>query len=173
MNHITFFTATILCWKHLLSDNKYKDIITDSMKFLVEDERVRIFAFVIMPNHMHLVWRVRNGKIYEDVQRDFLKYTAQQIKLDLESNHPDNLREFYVGAKDRKYQFWERNPLSVELYSQKVIEQKINYIHFNPISEKWKLCKYITDYKYSSASFYWMESEEWDFLTHYAAAVDD
>ncbi len=86
---------------------------------------------------------------------------------------PEKLKSFYVGAKDRKYQFWERNPLTSRLPSEELIVQKINYIHANPIRGKWNLCKEFTDYKYSSASFYYSESKEWDFLTHYADAVDE
>ena len=137
--NLYFFTATILEWKHLLKADKYKDIIIESFNFLVNKKRVRIFAFVIMPNHMHIVWQINEDLLKSDVQRDCLKYISQVIKRDLEKNHPAVLKNFYVGAKDRKYQFWERDPLSVILISQKVAEQKINYIHNNPLHPKWKL----------------------------------
>ena len=48
-----FFTATILEWKHLLADDKHKDIIINSLKFLVAEKRIILNAFVIMSNHMH------------------------------------------------------------------------------------------------------------------------
>ena len=73
----------------------------------------------------------------------------------------------YVGAKDRNYQFWERNPLSVPLYSQKVVEQKINYIHANPLHPKWNLADQPQDYKYSSAAFYYTGKDEFGFLENY------
>ncbi|MDR6563262.1 MULTISPECIES: hypothetical protein [unclassified Arcicella] len=55
MNHhyTQFFTATILSWKPLLKPDKYKQIIIDSLKFLVENHRVKVYGFVIMPNHIH------------------------------------------------------------------------------------------------------------------------
>jgi len=171
LQYISLFTATFLKWKYLLLDDRYKDIITSSMKFLVADERAVIYAFVIMPNHIHLVWKITNDRKKEDVQRDFLKYTAQKMKLKLTNEKPEELRLFYVGAKDRKYQFWERNPLTSRLPSEEIIVQKVNYIHANPIRGKWNLCKEFIDYKYSSASFYYDISNEWDFLTHYASAL--
>jgi len=82
-------------------------------------------------------------------------------------NHAALHREFYVGAKDRKYKLWERNPLSVKLYTQKVIEQKINYIHFNPVHPKWKLTEEPQQYKYSSAKFYHEDKDEFGFLENY------
>ncbi len=143
MHYISFFTATILNWKPLLLDGHYKDIVISSMKFLVEDKRTEIYAFVIMPNHIHLVWKIANDLKKDDVQRDFLKYTAQKMKLKLKNEGPERLKSFYVGAKDRKYQFWERNPLTSRLPSEELIVQKINYIHANPIRGKWNLCKRI------------------------------
>ena len=54
--HISFFTATILYWKKLLKPDKYKQIIIESLKFLVAEKRVQVYGFVIMPNHIHLIW---------------------------------------------------------------------------------------------------------------------
>jgi hypothetical protein len=69
-----------------------------------------------------------------------------------------------VNAKDRKHQVWERNSLSISLWSDKVLWQKIDYIHQNPV--KAGLCKYATDYYYSSAAFYFRGNRRWDFLAH-------
>ena len=165
-----FFTATILEWKQLLLNDKYKDIIIDSVRYLVKDERINVYAFVIMPNHIHLVWKICKPHILENVQRDFLKFTAQQIKLELEKDNPKLLSEFYVGAKDRDFQIWERNPLNSRLGSLELIEQKVNYIYKNPLSGKWKLAKDITDYKYSSAKFYYTDKNEFEFLINYYEA---
>ena len=52
-NYLQFFTATNLWWKKLLQPDKYKQIIIDSLKFLVENKRVKVYGFVIMPNHIH------------------------------------------------------------------------------------------------------------------------
>ena len=50
-----FFTATILDWKYLLKNDLYKDIITGSMKFFVDNKRVQLYAFAIMNNNLHLL----------------------------------------------------------------------------------------------------------------------
>jgi putative transposase len=165
--HMAFFTATILEWKPLLKPDKYKDIILESLKFLVRNQRVKVYGFVIMPNHLHLLWKMEEPHKREDVQRDFLRFTAQQIKFDLVQHHPAVLEKFWVGAKDRQYQFWERNPLSVYCYSKAVTEQKLDYIHRNPVQEKWQLAPVPEDYPYSSARFYLEGKDEFGFLTHY------
>jgi len=75
-----FFTATILEWKRLSKPVKYKDIIIDSMRFLVADKRITIYGFVIMVNHIHSIWQMNAGIKRENLQRDFLKFTAQKIE---------------------------------------------------------------------------------------------
>lgn len=165
--HITFFTATILEWKHLLKPDKYKQIIVDSLRYLVEQKRVKVYAFVIMPNHLHLLWKMEEPHKREDVQRDFLKYTAQQIKCDLLKYHPLVLERFRVNAKDRQYQLWERNPLSIYCYSVAVTEQKLDYIHNNPVQERWQLASLPEEFPFSSARFYFDNKDNFGFLTHY------
>ncbi len=93
-NFTLFFTATILDWKQLLKPDAHKKIIMDSLKFLVEDKRIFLYAFVIMPNHIHLLWRMQENHELHDVQRDFLKYTAQQIKFRLINTNPFLLSQF-------------------------------------------------------------------------------
>jgi REP element-mobilizing transposase RayT len=164
---IQFFTATILNWKHLLKPNKYKGIIISSLQFLVNQNRSVILAFVIMPNHLHLLWQLNISIKREDVQRDFLKYTAQQIRFDLQVSHPQVLEKFRVNAKDRTYQIWERNALTVDLFGKEIVEQKLNYMHLNPLQEKWNLVQQPEAYAYSSAQFYLTGKDRFNILTDY------
>src|ERR1700733_6560933 len=111
-----FFTATVLEWKALLLPDSRKDIIMGSLEFLVKNKRIKLRAFVIMPNHIHLLWSIVEPHPPEDVQRDFLKFTSQQILERLKKDKEvDLLRQMEVNASDRKYQVWERSPLAVEM----------------------------------------------------------
>ena len=98
-----FFTATNLEWKNLLVRDKYKDIVIEGMRHLVKNEEVIIYGFVLMNNHIHLLWQMRAGIKRDAVQRDFLKHTAQEIKNDMLDNYKDELQQYLVNAKDRKY----------------------------------------------------------------------
>src|SRR5205823_10486750 len=123
------------------------------------------YGFVIMINHLHIIWQMLAGIGRSSLQRDFLKFTAQMMQRDLRKNHPRVLSHFLVNAKDREYQFWERNPLSVEIWSEKVLKQKLKYLHENPVRAG--LCQFPEQYKYSSALFYKTGIDNWGFLTHY------
>ncbi len=162
-----FFTATILEWKHLLGDDEMKDIVISSLEFLVGDGRVKVFAFVIMPNHIHLIWQIQDEVEKWKVQLSFLRYTAQKMKLRLTDINPQELEQYKVKASDRNYQVWERNPLSIELWSRPVFLEKLNYIHNKPVKHPWRLSKYPEQYKYSSAAFYEAGNLDYSFITHY------
>lgn len=68
--------------------------------------------------------------------------------------------------KDREYQFWERNPLSVELRTAKVFKQKLDYIHYNPVMAG--IYTLPEEYKYSTARFYETGVDDWGFVSHYS-----
>lgn len=165
--HPQFFTATILEWKCLLEQDGFKNIIIESLQFLHKEQSVIIYAFVIMPNHIHLIWQIQDGFERDKIQMRFLKYTAQQMKFRMKDNNDPNLQNYKVKAKDREYQFWERNSLGIDLWTEKVFIQKLDYIHNNPVQPKWKLVIHPEDYKYSSAKFYHTGIDDFGFLSHY------
>jgi REP element-mobilizing transposase RayT len=165
--HPQFFTATIFEWKHLLKEDEFKDIMIRSLQFLRNEGSIVIYSYVIMPNHIHLIWQIQDGFKKDVVQMRFLKFTSQQMKFKLIDSKNDFLNEFLVDLADRKYQFWKRNSLSVDLWSDDIFMQKLDYIHNNPVQEKWKLAEHPEDYKYSSARFYTDGYDEFNLVTHY------
>jgi REP element-mobilizing transposase RayT len=162
---LDFFTATILEWKPLLLQERYKRIVMDSLQFLINNKRIHLCAFVIMSNHIHLIWQIIHPHTEPDVQRDFLRYTAQMMLKEMRNNDPNVMEQYRVDARDRKYQIWERNALSVPLRTEAVVEQKLNYIHQNPVRAG--LCRDDIDYFYSSAKYYETGVDDFGFITHY------
>ncbi len=76
-----------------------------------------------MPNHIHLIWQIQDGHEKAKVQQSFLKYTAQQMKFMLAKTNEAELANYKVKASDREFQFWERNPLSIDLCNNPVFLQ--------------------------------------------------
>ena len=100
-----YYTATITKWHKLLKPDKYKDVIISSLQYLIEKKKIKAFAFVIMPNHIHLVWTLleKNGK--EMPHASFMKFTGHKFLEDLTANHPQVLPYFEVDSSTRKYHF--------------------------------------------------------------------
>jgi putative transposase len=162
-NGIEFFTATCLNWQNLLQAESHKQIIMNSLKFLVDNNRIWLYGYVIMDNHVHILWCKQPEWLDKNVQQQFSKFTAQQLKFSL-INNAGNLDLYKSTQADREYQFWERRPFKATMYNRKVFEQKLDYIHFNPV--KAGLCQLPEDYLYSSASYYLLNTPN-GLITHY------
>ena len=119
-----------------------------------------------MSNHFHSIWQPSFCFSPSDIQASFLKHTAQELKHSMVLTDQEMLNTFLVNKADRKYQIWKRRPLSVELRTPAVFNQKREYIHYNPV--KAGLCNYPEDYYYSSARSYLDGTNDFGILTHYS-----
>ena len=164
IGEIFFWTATINQWQKLLQPDTYKDIIIDSLNYLSNAGKIDVFGFVIMPNHIHLIWRTKelNGK--ETAQGSFLKYTAHEFRKILYKENKNELLSYQVDAHNKEHEFWQRDSLAILLYSKDIAFQKLDYIHYNPVAEHWQLAKDPCEYKYSSAAFYELHTNSFLFL---------
>lgn len=159
-----FTTCTILDWNHLLANDQFKDIIIDSFRYFTKEGSVAIYAFVIMPNHMHMVWEIKTPFTLSKIQHRLLKFTAQRMKFQLQQSGAWSLSRHRVDKADRKFQIWKRCSLSKPLYTLPFWLQKVNYIHLNPCRYKTPLAKQPEGYKYSSAYYFFTGVKDWDFL---------
>jgi putative transposase len=132
---------------------------------MVENKRIELNAFVVMTNHIHLIWQPLPGHSLFSIPLSFMKFTAQQIKFALIKDNNPILEKCRLNKKDRTFQIWKRNPLSIELSSQKVFLQKLEYIHDNPVKAGFTL--YPEAYHYSSAAFYETGVDHFKMLNHY------
>jgi putative transposase len=170
INKIYFWTATIHKWLPLLGNDFNKQIIVDSLKYLSDKKLITVYAFVLMPNHIHLVWQQNalNGK--ETPKGSLLKHSAHLFLKQLKENGTSNLYE--VNEANKKHEIWQRDSLGIEIYSREVAKQKLDYIHFNPVSGKWLLAKDDLDYHFSSARFYENGIDEFGFLKNIFTLFD-
>jgi len=167
LNHVYFWTNTIKDWKHLLKKEAYKSIIIDQLKWLVNREKVAIYGYVIMDNHIHLLWEPIQMNGEEMPHASLNKWTSSNFLKDLRINHPNDLHYFVEVSKERNHRFWQRDPLAVLMDCKSKFEQKLDYIHLNPLGERWNLVKSPIEYRWSSAAFYETGEDEFDILTHY------
>jgi len=167
LGDVYFWTDTVNDWNHLLKPDRYKQLILDIWRIQVEKRQIIIYAFVIMPNHLHVLWELRSMNGKEMPHASFNKATAHLITKDLKENHPAALPHFKVKDKERSYRIWQRDPLAILMDSKQKLEQKLGYLHHNPLQERWNLVTSPEDYLWSSASFYETGKDEFGILTHY------
>ena len=157
---IYFITSTIVNWIDLFAKEKYRKIILDSLNYSIRNKGLVVHAWCIMPNHIHLVISRRGDcELYEMV-RDFKKFTSRKISELLEvefESRRDWLLEMFERAafplkRIKYYKVWRDGFHPVELFSNSMIDQRINYIHMNPV--KAGLVQHPEYYLYSSAMDY-------------------
>lgn len=114
-----------------------------------------------MTNHIHLIFRSANEQKPELLLGDFKRFTSKALVATIKNNHIESRTEYLLeqflkaGLKSsnvKKYQFWQHDNKPIELWSNKVFDEKINYIHNNPVEEG--LVTYPEDYIYSRARDY-------------------
>jgi REP element-mobilizing transposase RayT len=171
INNLYFWTATIHKWHNLLADDSMKMEIISSLQHLKKQGLINLFSYVIMPSHMHLIWQINGPNGKESPHGSLLKYTAHQFKKHLKMHDPGRLQSFRVDAANKQYEFWKRDSLAVLLFSRKVIFQKLDYIHNNPVAKHWRLAPSPEDYRFSSAPYYIYGLDEFGILTHISEVI--
>jgi putative transposase len=96
--HIYFITASICGWKQICTEPVYASIILGSMKWLRKKERMKLYAYVLMPNHLHAVIKPVGATIGA-LLRDFGSFTAHQILKQLREEERFDLLEFFQEQK--------------------------------------------------------------------------
>ena len=167
LGKLYFYTTTIKNWIPIIGEYKLEPIILDSLNFLHDRGCLKLYGFVIMPNHLHMIIEqlIYNGK--ETPIASLKKYTSHEFEKYLQKNDPEKLKSFAVDWKSRKANFWQPHPDVFELNNEETILQKLEYMHNNPLQEHWRLAKNPIDYEYSSARFYEIGEKNFSFLYDY------
>lgn len=156
-----FLTLTVVQWLDVFTRPFYKDIITESLKFCQEKKGLELFAWCIMTNHLHIIARAKEGYKLSDIIRDFKKFTSKQIVQEMNKDSTESRREWMLwvfkrmghkNGNNQKHQFWQQNNNPIALTSNKMMEERLEYIHQNPVKAGfvWEA----KDYPYSSATDY-------------------
>jgi len=158
---IYFVTFAVVNWIDVFTRIEYKNIFIDSLHYSQKEKGMEIFAWCIMTNHVHLIYRSINGLKPEAILGDLKRFTSKAIVKAIKDNPRESRKELLLeqflreGAKSsnvKKYQFWRHDNKPIELWSNHIIDQKINYIHNNPV--KAGIVFKPEDYVYSSAKDY-------------------
>ncbi len=154
-----FLTFSIIGSIDIFSRKRYRDIILESFRFCQKNKNLKIGAYVIMTNHIHLILTAPNNNL-SDIIRDFKTYTSKAITKTIESES-ESRREwllymfrFYANrtAANDYYKVWTGNNHPEEICSDDFLVSKLNYIHQNPVRAG--IVIEAAHFTYSSASNY-------------------
>ena len=152
--HPHFLTCTVLNWLPIFTRQESVMILIESLKYLQQEENLKLYAYVILENHLHLV--AQSDDIGRSM-RHFKSFTAKEILKLLHQERAHTLLkqfQFYKKAhkKDRSYQIWQEGYQPKLIQSEAMMMEKIQYIHDNPVKRG-----YVDEakhWRYSSARDY-------------------
>ena len=157
---VYFLTFTVTAWVDVFTRLNYRNIIAGSLEYCRKHKGLKLYAWCLMTNHMHLVCSIEPPCRMSDFLRDFKHFTAKAVLDDIQLL-PESRRDWmlyrfeFAGKFDNrieKYRFWQDKSHPIELTSTEMIEQRINYIHENPV--RTGLVASAEEYLYSSARNY-------------------
>ena len=162
-NGLNFVTFTIVDWIDLFTRSAYCDIVLDSLRFCQKEKQLNIYAYVIMPSHIHLIIDTDNPNGLSPIIKSFKSYTAKSFLQYINNlDNPESRREWLLNRFEfnaRKQnsnshnQIWKRDNHPILLYSPEAIITNLNYIHNNPINAGY--VDKAEHYRYSSATNYY------------------
>lgn len=154
---VYFISFATVYWIDIFVREQYFAALTDSLEYCRKNKGLELFAFCILPSHVHLIFRDKNnepGKLLKELKA----FTSKKLQELIEENPQESRKEWLVWMMERagrknsniKYrQLWQQHNKPIELWSSDVIEQKLDYIHNNPVE-----AGFVTEpshWKYSSA----------------------
>ena len=156
-----FVSFAVVNWIDVFIRPEYNEIIVESLTYCKNNIGLELYCWCIMSSHVHLIFSAKDNNP-EIILGRFKEYTAKQLVKAIHDNQQESRKEWLLWMFKRAaskssnvttYQFWQHNNQPIELWSPKVIEQKADYLHNNPVeagfvaeAEHWK---------YSSAIDYW------------------
>lgn len=156
-----FISFAVVGWLDVFIRNEYKDLFLESVRFCQKEKGLEIHAWCIMSSHVHLVFRSVKGQKPELLIGDLKRFTSRSIVKAIMEHPKESRKDFLLEAFRKEaekssnvthYQFWRHDNKPIELWSNRVIKQKIDYIHQNPVEAG--LVFRAEDYRYSSAIDY-------------------
>ncbi len=158
---IYFITYTVINWIDLFTRNEYKKILIDCWNYCCKHKGLEVYAWVIMTNHVHMIIGSNKNKM-QDIVRDMKRHTSFELKKSIQKNPAESRKKWILNLmqeagknniNNENFQLWQQHNHPIELTSDFLCRQKLNYLHENPV--KAGFVDKAEEYVYSSARDYY------------------
>jgi putative transposase len=155
-----FVSFATVNWIDVFIRREYKDIVVASLSYCIGHKGLEVYAWCIMSSHVHLIIGSTGAKM-EDILRDLKRHTAKALLKAIAGHNQESRKEWMLWMFERagkrnpnnsKYQFWQQHNQPIELWSNELMDQKLHYLHRNPVEAGW--VEEPEHYLYSSARDY-------------------
>jgi putative transposase len=155
----SFVTTSIVKLTPIFANEELMTILLNNINFYSIKCHIQIHGFVIIPNHLHLLLTGEEQRLISQFMGRLKQYSAKQIiNWCFHKREVKLLNTFSLAAMESKrkhnHQVWQSRFHNIVITRYDDFQIKLNYIHNNPLQDRWKLCEKITDYQFSSARHY-------------------
>ena len=156
-----FVSFAVVNWIDLFIRNEYKEVMLNSWKYCQQNKGLEIYGWCIMTSHVHMVIGSNDNKL-EDILRDMKKHTSAELRNAIQNNPQESRKEWMLWMMERagikngnnyKFQLWQQSNHPILLFDHKILHQKLDYIHNNPLEAG--IVEKPEHYLYSSARDYY------------------
>ncbi|MHC2992026.1 transposase [Pontibacter sp. HJ8] len=136
---IYFITLTVVEWADVFTRREYCELICDSIMHCQQKKELTLYAWCIMTNHVHIICAAPE---LSNVMRDLKKYTSRFLLESIKANQKESRRNWLLwlfrsagerSASHLEYQFWQLGGHYVELSTNEMKDQRLEYLHQNPV----------------------------------------
>ena len=136
-----FISFATVYWIDLFVRPMYANVILDSISYCQMNKGLEVYGWCIMPSHLHLIIGTK-GKPMQEIIRDLKSYTSRSLREHIERN-PEESRKAWIlwmmeragkkNGNNRGWQLWQQHNQPIELNDNFRMDQKLQYIHMNPV----------------------------------------
>jgi putative transposase len=159
-DQLYFASFAVVNWIDLFIRNEYKEILLASWRHCQAKKGLEIYGWCIMTSHVHMIIGTHGDKL-ENIMRDMKKHTSAALKEAIRQHPAESRREWMLwmmekagkeNSQNTNFQLWQQDNHPIELFDDKILHQKLDYVHYNPVVAG--IVENPEDYLYSSARDY-------------------
>lgn len=155
-----FISISVVHWIDLFTRPSYSNLLLESLRYCQKNKELKIYAWCFMTNHIHLIIGTDKDPV-QDILKDFKKFTSKNLKNEIINNYQESRKSWILWMMEKtgkqnknnnSWQLWKYHNHPIELSTNDLIDQKLNYLHMNPVNAGF-VCR-PEHWLYSSAADY-------------------
>ncbi|HEY4651715.1 MAG TPA: transposase [Pontibacter sp.] len=155
-----FVSFSVVYWIDVFIRDEYRQVLLDSLSHCMQHKGLEVYAYCIMTSHVHLIIGSQQEPL-QNIMRDLKSYTSSRLRKAIKDNPQESRKEWMLWLMERAgkknsnnndFQFWQQHNHPIELNTNFLQQQKLEYIHQNPVDAGF--VSRPEDYTYSSAAAY-------------------
>lgn len=140
--HFYFITFSVVDWIDVFIREEYRNIFFESIQYCQKEKGLLVGAYCMMTSHIHMALGTNGRNTLEDIIRDLKSYTSRHIRKYMENNPHESRKKWMIEmmmkagkakSNNHDFQFWQQHNHPIELSTNEILQQKIDYIHENPV----------------------------------------